>query len=72
MGQGIATGAVKEIVEFGFRTYDINRIFAKTFGTNRASQRVLEKAGFQLECRFEKTLFKNGEFLDELIYAVRR
>jgi ribosomal-protein-alanine N-acetyltransferase len=32
---------------------------------------VLEKAGFILEARFEKTIFKNGEFEDELIYAVR-
>ena len=35
-------------------------------------QKVLEKAGFILEARFEKTLIKNGELLDELIYAVRR
>jgi len=33
------------------------------------SQRVLEKAGFKLEARLEKALFKNGEFMDELIYA---
>jgi [ribosomal protein S5]-alanine N-acetyltransferase len=32
----------------------------------------LEKAGFSLEGRFEKTLFKNEEYLDELIYAIRR
>ena len=33
---------------------------------------LLEKAGFILEGRFEKTLFKNGEYIDELVYAVRR
>jgi RimJ/RimL family protein N-acetyltransferase len=36
------------------------------------SQRALEKAGFKLEARFVKTVFKNEEYLDELIYAVRR
>jgi ribosomal-protein-alanine N-acetyltransferase len=71
-GKGIITEAIKQIVEFGFKTYDINRIFARPFGTNIASHRVLEKAGFTLEGRFEKTLYKNGEYLDELIYAVRR
>ncbi len=71
LGNGIATAAVKQMVEYGFKTYDITRIFAKPFGTNIASQKVLEKAGFRLEARFEKSLFKNGEYLDELVYAVR-
>lgn len=71
-GRGIITKAVKQMVAFGFKTYDINRIYARPFGTNTASQKVLEKAGFQLEAKLEKTIFKNGEFLDELIYAVRR
>lgn len=71
-GNGIITNAIKEIVAFGFKTYDINRIFARPYGTNIGSQKVLEKAGFVLEGRFEKTFFKNGEFFDELVYAVRR
>ena len=70
-GRGIVTEAVKEVVDFAFKTYDIIRVFARPFGTNLASQRVLEKAGFTLEARLEKTLFKNGEYLDELIYATR-
>lgn len=37
-----------------------------------ATQRVLEKAGFKLEARFEKTIIKNGVLLDELIYSMRR
>ena len=71
-GRGIITEAVKQLVAYGFQTFDINRIFARPFGTNLASQRVLEKAGFTLEARFDKTIFKNGEYLDELVYAVRR
>lgn len=70
-GKGIITRAIKEMVNFGFKTYDINRIFAIPFGTNYGSQRVLEKAGFILEGRFEKTIFKNGEYFDELVYAIR-
>ncbi len=71
-GNGIMTRAIQQMVDYGFETFDITRIFARPFGTNLASQRVLEKAGFILEGRFEKTLFKNGEYLDELFYAVRR
>jgi len=71
-GQGISTQAIRQLVAYGFQTFDITRIFARPFGTNRASQRVLEKAGFTLEAQFTQTLFKNGEFLDEWVYGVRR
>lgn len=70
-GHGIITKAITQMVDHGFKTWDINRIFAKPFGTNIGSQRVLEKACFILEGRFEKSLFKNGEYIDELVYAVR-
>jgi len=68
-GQGIMTKAIQEIVEYGFRTFDIVRIFARPFSTNLKSQRVLEKAGFVFEARLKNALFKNGEFMDEIIYA---
>ena len=71
-GNGIISAAIRQMVDFGFATFDIDRIFARPFGTNLASQRVLEKNGFVLEGRFEEVLYKNGEYLDELIYAVRR
>jgi len=61
--------AIKEITAYGFQTFDIVRIFARPFSTNLQSQRVLEKAGFTLEARLKKALFKNGEFMDELIYT---
>lgn len=71
-GQGIISHAIHQAVNFAFTTYDIDRVFARPFGTNVASQKVLEKNGFLLEGRFEKVLFKNNDYLDELIYAVRR
>lgn len=71
-GKGIMTKAVTQMVAHGFKTFDVNRIFARPFGNNSASQKVLEKAGFVLEARLEKTFFKNGDYLDELIYAVRK
>lgn len=71
-GNGIISKAIPQIVEYAFKNFDITRIYARPYGTNAASQRVLEKAGFKLEGKFEKTLFKNGEFLDEYIYAIRK
>src|SRR3954471_12741551 len=60
-GNGIISRAIPQMVEYGFRHFDITRIYARPYGINLASQRVLEKAGFILEGRFEKTLYKNGE-----------
>ena len=71
-GNGIITKAIKEIVPYGFKTFEIDRIFARPFGTNIGSQKVLEKSNFILEGKFEKILYKNGAYLDELVYAVRK
>lgn len=71
-GKGIMSQAVRQAVEKAFEQYDISRVFARPFGRNPASQKVLENAGFKLEARLEKTLFKNGQAEDELIYAIRR
>lgn len=71
-GRGIMTEAVRQMVQYGFEHFDFTRIFARPFGTNTGSQRVLEKAGFTLEARLEKTFYKNDVYIDELIYAVRK
>jgi len=71
-GNGIVSRAINEMVVYAFRTFDITRIYARPYSTNLKSQHLLEKNGFVLEARIEKNIFKNGEFLDELIYAVRR
>lgn len=71
-GKGYMTKAVIEITKYGFHNFDINRIFARPFGSNIGSQRVLQKAGYKLEAKFEKTLFKNGKYHDEHVYAIRK
>ena len=71
-GKGIIPKAITEIVTYGFKTFDINRIFAIPYHINIGSQKALEKAGFALEGRLEKTIIKNGEYLDELIYSFRK
>ncbi|MBK9722310.1 MAG: GNAT family N-acetyltransferase [Saprospiraceae bacterium] len=71
-GNGIISKAIPFMLRYGFENWDIDRIFARPFESNFASQRVLEKAGFKKEARLEKTLFKNNEYLDEIIYGIRR
>ena len=68
-GNGIMPKAISEIVNYGFGTFDIVRIYARPFSTNKGSQRALEKAGFEREATLKKALYKNGEYLDEIIYS---
>ena len=71
-GKGIITNAIKHIIKIGFEQLEINRIFARPFGRNIASQKALEKAGFKLEARLTNTIVKNDILEDELIYAIRK
>ena len=71
-GNGYATEALIQISEYAFKTFPINRLFCRVFGNNPKSMKVVEKVGFKLEAKFEKTLLKNGELLDEYIYAKRK
>jgi RimJ/RimL family protein N-acetyltransferase len=61
------------MVQLGFEAFpEVSRIYATPFGSNIASQKALEKAGFTLEAKLTGTLVKNGKVEDEWIYAVRR
>lgn len=71
-GKGIATEAVKLMLDYGFKHFDVHRIFARPFSFNIGSQKVLEKAGFQFESLLKNGFFKSGVFTDELIYSVVR
>ena len=71
-GKGIMPEAIKLMVNYGFKTFDITRIYASTYDINIKSQRVLVKAGFVLEAEFKETLYKNGTVYDEVIYAIRK
>lgn len=71
-GRGIVTEAVRAVTEYGFANFDICRIYAGVFEWNPASMRVLEKAGYELEGRMKKSATKDGQIIDELIYAIIR
>jgi len=68
--KGIATKAVRLITKYGFNKLELVRIYTGVFDYNKASQRVLEKAGFKLECIFEKSIFKNNQIYDEYRYGL--
>jgi RimJ/RimL family protein N-acetyltransferase len=71
-GRGIATEAVRALTEYGFTHFGLCRIFAGIFEWNPASMRVLEKAGYSLEGRLRKSVTKDGQTIDQMLYAIVR
>ena len=71
-GKGLMTNLVNQMCEYVFLNFPIERIFARPFGSNIASQRVLEKNGFIFEAKLKQTIFKNNQYEDEMIYSIRR
>jgi RimJ/RimL family protein N-acetyltransferase len=68
-GRGIVSEALAAVTEYAINTHDLRRVFAVPFEPNRASARVLEKAGYQLEGRMRHSTIKDGKILDQLLYA---
>ncbi len=68
-GKGISTIAVQKACEYVFNNSDIIRIFAEPFAFNKASCRVLEKAGFTCEGTLRCNAVKNGKVEDMKMYA---
>ena len=68
-GRGMMSEVVPAFVDFCFKKFSLNRIFAMPHSNNPASARVLEKAGFVFEGRLQKNIIKDGQILDSLLYA---
>lgn len=71
-GRGIVSGAVKTLTRYAFKELKLRRIYAKVFVVNKASARVLEKAGYKYEGRLVKDAVKHGRPVDGLLYARTR
>jgi RimJ/RimL family protein N-acetyltransferase len=71
-GHGYTTEAVKLLVDHLFTTKNIVRVQAECNPENRASVRVLEKAGFTYEGLKRKAVYIQGVYMDGALYSVLR
>jgi RimJ/RimL family protein N-acetyltransferase len=71
-GRGLATAAVRTFADYAFERFDVCRLDAYVLEWNPASRRVLEKAGFECEGRLRKSATKDGQTVDEFLYALVR
>lgn len=70
--QGIMSSAAKELCREAFAKFNIERIYAEPFETNKGSRGVLEKAGFTLEGIMRNGVYKNGELKSYCMYSLLR
>jgi len=68
-GRGIASEALAAVTEYAFANFDLCRLYAHVFEWNPASTRVLEKAGYVFEGRLKKSVTKDNQTIDQLMYA---
>ena len=68
-GRGIATEVLVAVTAYAGATDALTRLYALPFAGNRASCRVLEKAGYVLEGRLRRSAIKDGRITDQLQYA---
>jgi len=69
-GKGLMTEMVRLFVREVFERFNVWRIYAGVYSNNRASMRVLEKAGFTREGVLRKAAFKDGKILDEVRFSI--
>ena len=69
-GQGFCTEAVIAVIDYGFETLGLHRVFAQHISRNVGSARVLEKAGLIKEGVLRQHARKWGVFEDVVCYGM--
>jgi len=68
-GKGIATKSVALLLSYIEKQFEVVRVYAEVFEHNKASMRVLEKAGFELEGIRKKAVVKNHVIMDDHVWV---
>jgi RimJ/RimL family protein N-acetyltransferase len=71
-GKGYGAEATQLMVDYLFLSKNIGRIQAITDTRNIASQKVLERAGFQKEGTIRKSGFVKGKWTNAYLYSILR
>ena len=72
-GRGIGSAALRAMTGHAFRAHaELRRMYAVPFVCNPASARVLEKTGYRCEGTLRQSAIKDGQILDQWMYAILR
>ncbi|MDA3866429.1 MAG: GNAT family protein [Salinivirgaceae bacterium] len=68
--RGYATEAVRSVIDYLFHDLNKHRIIASIDPANESSIKLVERLGFRKEAHFVKSLFINGQWVDDIVYAL--
>lgn len=71
-GKGYMSEAIAAVLAYGFTTLQLKRIEAEVLPGNKASEKVLEKAGFHQEGLLQQWMWWDNKAYDINMYAVLR
>lgn len=70
--KGYGTEAMELILQHGFETLNLHRLYLKVYADNPGAVRAYEKAGFVLEARLRDAHYAEGHYSEDLIMSVLR
>lgn len=68
--KGYATEAIKSVIDYLFTELKKHRIITSIDPKNKSSIRLVERIGFRKKAHFIESLFINGIWVDDIIYAM--
>lgn len=69
-GQGLATEAVRAVLELAFAHYSLHRVTAQMDARNLASAKLAGAVGMRREAHFREDWWSKGEWTDTLVFGV--
>lgn len=69
-GSGVAKAAVEQILEFGFNTLNLHRVFVQVFDFNERARRFFQKCGMKPEGVLREAVFKRGRYWDKHVLGI--
>ncbi len=69
-GQGLATEALKALMDHAFKKHDLHRIYGITDPRNLPSINLMKRVGMQQEAHLRKNLWFKSDWADDVIFAV--
>lgn len=70
--KGYGTEIMRLLLQIGFGTLNLNRVFLRVDEDNKGGIRAYEKAGFVHEGRLRQAVYRDGQYGDLLIMSVVR
>jgi len=71
-GHGLTPEAARVVIDWGFRVFDLAKVYARADARNVRSWRVMEKLGMQREALLRAHRLEQGERTDEVWYGLLR